>query len=293
MPETGSNHITAAVTNLIDETFDITQSESYHLSIQTHSDGLAFCIFNTIINKYIVLRHYSFSASGTDDIHTLCKDIFLNDDLLRLKYKSCSHLWISPRCTLMPEHLFDQANIAHYLSFNHGWNANESVLKNYIVTAKLYNIFSYPKNMISLLQSWQPSVTFYHHASPFIDSTLTESLPSGKIHVAIYYYGGFLDIAIVKSKKLLFYNTFGINAPEDSIYYLAAVLNLFDLKLADTKLLYAGTLNNIPPQIEILRKYVDRIIESESFDSVIYSHYLTRQLRARFVHLFNLYRCVS
>ncbi len=291
MPETGNN-IADAVIDLIDETFDVSQSGSYHLSIETGLGGLSFCVFNTVINKYIVLRNYPLSATGGDAFISECRNIFENDNLLGLSYKSCSHLWISPRCTLVPEHLFDPANAAAYLNFNHGWKADEQVQHNYLRQAKLYNVFSCPKALIAFLQRYQPAMMFFHHATPFISSVADESLLSAKQRIAVYCYSDYMDIAVMKGKTLLFYNTFYISAPEDTIYYLAGVQNLFGVDLVSTKLFYAGSLKDIPPQVEIAGKYVDRMIECEPSGVVTYSHYMTEQLRRRFVHLFNLYGCV-
>lgn len=294
MQETGNNHIIyEAATNLIDETFDVSQSESYHLSIQTGPEGLSFCIFNVVIGKYVVLRHYPFVFGNTDALTDICKNIFENDDLLSLKYKSSCHLRISPRCTLVPAKLHNPEDNEAVFRFNHGWKAGENIRQNHIQVAGLYNIFPYPKNLISLLQQYQPAIVFSHHATPFIDSIVAESFSSAKMNVALYSYSDFIDIIIAKAKKILFYNTFEINTPEDTVYYLAGVLNLFDTKLASVKLQYAGNIDNMPANIKIADKYVARIAECEALDTVTYSHYITRRLRTHFIHLFNLYKCVS
>ncbi|MDR0349914.1 MAG: DUF3822 family protein [Tannerella sp.] len=293
MQETGNNHIACeATTNLIDETFDVSQSESYHLSIQTGTEGLSFCIFNVVIGKYVVLRHYPFSFENTDILSDVCRSIFENDDLLSLKYKSCRHLWISPRCTLMPVGLYDANDIETIFRFNHGWEAGESIRQNQITSVGLYNIFSCPGNLISLIQQYQPAITFFHHATSFIDTMAAESLSSARLNIAMFYYSGFIDIIIAKTKKILFYNTFEINSPEDTVYYLAGVLNLFDTKISSVKLQYAGNADEMPANIRIVNKYVARVVEREAPDTVTYSHYMTKQLRIRFSHLFNLYKCV-
>ncbi len=294
MPETGNKITAKASIDLIDETFDISQSESYRLSVQTGPEGLSFCIFNTIINKYIVLRHYPVSGAGNDVITAdFCERIFADDDLLGLKYKNCEYLQISPRCTLVPEHLFDPTHASAYLNFNHGWKAGEHVLHNYVRSAKAYNIFSCPEELMNMIRRYQPGIVFYHHAAPFIDTVVAESTVLGKPRVAVCYYSDYMDITMVKDKKLLLYNTFCVNVPEDSVYYLAGVLNMFDMALASVKLFYAGNIKEAPTYLEFVQKYVDRIVECEPTNTVTYSHYITAALRARFIHLFNLYGCVS
>ena len=294
MPELVNNTATDASLNLIDETFDISQAGSYHLSIQSGEDGLSLCVLNTVINKYIVLRNYPFRSFGKDETAlSAYRRIFDNDDILRLRYKSCSHVWVSPRCTLFPGHLFDPENSSACLNFNHGRKAGESTLYNHLHVVQLYNIFSQPDDLGALLKQYQPDITLCHHATLFVNWMISRSYATSRPLVAIYYYGNYADIMVIRDRKLLFYNTFYINNPEDSIYYLTGILNLFDMQLASTAISYVGDLHNSPDNVEIIRKYALRIIECSPLDTATYSHYMTESLRKRFTHLFNLQGCAS
>ena len=290
MPEIGNNTLKADI-DLVDETFDISQSESYHLSIQTEPCRLSFCVFNTVINKYVVLRNYPLFITDPHILTGECKAIFENDHLLGLKYKSSSHLWISPRSTLVPGQLFDFGNVDSYLAFNHECVVDEQTLCHYVKSADLYAVFSCPETLISLFGSYHPNIRFFHQTAPIIESATGRS--SGQRKMAVFFYSSYLDIVVTENKNLLFYNTFRINAPEDSAYYLAGVANMFEINLLSTKLLYAGNTKQMPPEIAILKNYVDRIIEFEPPNAVTYSHYIQEPLRKSFINLFNLYGCES
>ena len=292
MSEIGNKAVNTSI-DLIDETFDVSQSESYRLLVQTGADGLSFCIFNTVLDKFIVLRHYQFSAANGEVLTDTCRNILAEDDLLGLKYKNCGILYVSPRCTLVPEPLFDSDHIAEYLNFNHGRDADECVLHNHIRSAKAVNVFSYPKNLTNLFRQYQPGADFYHHATPFLNRVVDKSATSGQLQVTVYCYADYMDIAAAKNGKLLLYNTFNANTAEDSVYYLTGVLNMFDLFPSSAKVFYAGDLKDASPRAEFIRKYVERLVELESIGEVTYSHYITDRIRARFVHLFNLHGCVS
>jgi hypothetical protein len=291
MPEIGNKTAKADI-NLIDETFDISQAESYHLSIQNKPGRLSFCILNTVINKYIVLRNYPISAEP-GALSDECSAIFESDDLLGLSYKSSSHLCISPRCTLVPEHLFDPDGADACLEFNHGAMPGELTMQNYIKPAGVYNIFPCPEALAGLVRMYRHNIKFFHQATPFIASVVTGMPSPARRGMAVYFYSHYLDIAVVENKKLLFYNTFPINAPADSVYYLAGVSNLFDIDLLSTKLMYAGDFKHIPPEAAILKGHVDRIIECEPSKAFTYSHYIMEPFRRNFINLFNLYGCES
>ena len=292
MPEIGNNTLKADI-DLVDETFDISQSESYHLSIQTEPAGkLSFCVFNTVISKYVVLRNYPLSSADPHSFIGDCKTIFENDHLLGLKYKSSYHLWVSPRCTLVPGSLFDVEAKDSYLSFNHERVFGEQTLYHYVKPADLYAVFSCPETLTSLFSSFQPNVRFFHQTAPFI-GYLIDGTSSGQHKMATYFYSHYLDVAVTENKKLLFYNTFRINTPEDSIFYLAGVANMFHINLLSTKLLYVGNTKQLPSEAATLRNYVERIVEFEPPNAVTYSHYIQESLRKSFINLFNLFGCES
>ena len=292
MPEIG-NKIAQADINLIDETFDNSQSAGYHLSIQTERDRLSFCVINTVSNKYIVLRSYSLISAGSGTLVGACRPAFENDELLRLNYKSCSHLWVSPRYTFVPEHLFIPGEAEAYLTFNHGDLMGEQTLYHHSRAANACHVFSCPEGLTILLRTYHPHIHFFHHSKPFIESVIAGIPRSDRTDVAICFYSCWLDIVVVKNKKMLFYNSFQIKAPADSVYYLAGVSNMFGIELSSARMMYAGNLKQMPPEIAILKDYVGQMVECEPPDAVTYSHYITDSFRSNFINLINSYGCES
>jgi len=207
MPEIGNNTVNADI-NLVDETFDVSQSESYHLSIQIEPGRLSFCVFNTVINKYVVLRNYPLHIADQQALVDECEIIFEYDHLLGLKYKSSSLLWVSPRSTLVPGQLFDAANVDSYLAFNHKGAVGEQTLYQYVKAADFYTVFPCPETLISLLRKCQPNIRVFHQTVPFIESVIDRAPSSGRCRVAAFFYSPYLDFVIAENKKLLFYNTF-------------------------------------------------------------------------------------
>ena len=295
MPEIG-NKIANADIDLIDETFSVTQSGSYHLSIQIEPDRLSFAVYNTVINKYIVLRSYPlFDVDPLQDDHassaSAYRPFFENDKLFRLSYKSSSLLWVSPRSTLVPDHLFDPAQAAVYMAFNHGVFAGEHILYRYIWGANSYCVFSCPEELTSLARMRQPRIHFFHQLTPFIEAATSNTPSEGKADMTVFFYSRWLDVVILKKDKLLFYNSYKINAPADSVYYLAGLSNLFDIDLKSVTIKYAGNLQQAPPEIAILTGFVDCLEECEQPKAFTYSQRITDPLRKNFINLFNLYRC--
>jgi len=279
-----------ADTELVDETFDSSQSESYHLSIQTEADRVSYGVINTVLKKYIVLRSYPLQKLRNDDINAAAiRSVFDSDELLRLNYKSCCHLLVSPRYTFVPEHLFVPAEAGAYLRFNLGEAADEQALYHISRALRAYHVFSCPEGLMTLLRTHQPRASFFHHSKPFVES-VASNVQTG---IAVYFHSKWMDVLVVKNKKFLFYNSFQINAPADSVYYLASAASMFDLPLSTTKLLYAGNIKQMPPEAAILKNYAGQMSGCEPLGAVTYSHYITEPFRRSFVNLINSYGCES
>ena len=283
-------NVAQADVDLVDETFDCSQSESYHLSIQSEPDRLSFCVVNTVLNKCIVLRSYRLPtlASRPKSLGSV-RSVFDSDEMLRLKYKSSCCLSVSPRYTFVPEHLFAPTDADEYLTFNLGATTGEQAHYHLSRAAKAYHVFSCPEDLTALLRTHHPSINFFHHSKPFLESVLSD-VQTG---IAVCFYSKWMDILAVKNKKMLFYNSFQINAPADSVYYLAGAANMFDFQLSSLRLTYAGNVKQMPPEISILKNYVGQIVGCEPLNAVTYSHYITETFRRNFINLINSYGCES
>jgi len=284
MPEIGNKMLKADI-DLIDETFDISQSENYYLSVLISQDELSFCVCNSIINKYVFLRNYP--ISNKNNPLSEYQSIFERDDILGLRYKSCKNMLVSPRFTLVPDYLFDDDSKELYMTFNHGEATDNQTLQNHVKSTSLYNVFSYPNDLTDLLNTYQPNIKLFHHATTFLNTIVSRYSTA----LAVRFYSGYLDIVFIENGKLLFYNTFLIDAPEDAVYYLLVVSNLFDIDLKTQKLIYAGNYEQMPTEIAILNNYVESIVECEPSKTVYYSYHISEIFRKRFINLFNLYEC--
>jgi hypothetical protein len=214
-----------------------------------------------------------------------CKTIFERDDLLGLRYNNSRLLWVSPRSTLVPQQLFDADGVDLYLTFNHGKVAGEQTMYNHIGAANLYNVFSCPAQLADILKLYQPNINFFHHATPIIELSVDKT---DSANIFTYFYSGNLDIIVIDGGKMLFYNTFKISAPEDSLYYFTLVFNSINVA---TNLVYVGNCKKMPFEMSLLKFYVNDLTDFEPPSNVAYSDCITKPISKDFVNLFNLHRC--
>ncbi|GHT78901.1 hypothetical protein FACS189464_3100 [Bacteroidia bacterium] len=272
--------------NLIDETFDVSQSVNYSLCLQIASKGISYCVLDTFTGKYIVLRHYP--CEPDCDFITFCSKVFGEDELLRLRYRHSRFLQVSERSTLTPELLFADKEAENILNFNHGKREDEVTLFQYLPSAQAYSIFSVPTSLHSLLKKYQPGIQGFHHSQPLIEWSIEKNKA-----VSFYIYNGNMDVVLLRNGRFFFYNSYHLLAPADAVYFLAGTLRAFDININATDIAYVGTFTDVSDCIELIKPFCSRMTEIEPSNARIYHYSINETLRKQFIHLFNLHECVS
>ncbi|MDR0714226.1 MAG: DUF3822 family protein [Bacteroidales bacterium] len=286
MPETGNNPDFPFI-DLVDETFDVSRSTVFVLSVQIGGEGLSYCLFDTVVNKFVVLRHYPLDRQ--EDIIALCGKVFESDEWLKFRYRQSRVMWVSPRSTMVPEDLLDERCAEQILNFNHDSPSHEEqTFVRHLPSQKLYHLFSVPVSLVRLLSACQPDIRWLHHAQLTIEGIAAKKTP-----VSLFFYRGYMDTALFRNKQFLFYNSFPVNSPVDAFYFLAGVEERFNMPLIATEVACSGTADNIPSYLEYFKSHSLRVTECESGRNHIYSHYITESLQRRFAYLFHLHECVS
>jgi len=274
--------------NLVDETFDKNQSHHYNLSIQYGLNGLSFCLFDVIKNKFIAFRHYASLESKLEALQSILEQ----DDLLSLTYKETFLLHDAGQSTLVPSTFFDETKAGEYYKFNLGEDKSSEIHFNKLPESQLVNIFSYPRSTIFSFKKAFPALTIYHRSSPFIENLIEESSrwPRTKCYISIHQ--GILDIGLAHLKKLEFYNSFTYQEKSDIAYYILNVLEQFKLSSTLTEIHLSTDLDKHEEIFEYLSNFLMHIKFIKPSDKFTYSYIFDEFQLTRFANLFNLTLCV-
>ena len=278
--------------NLIDETFDRNQSHNYHLSIQTSSTGLSFCLLDTISKKYIALRHYPFKIiNSSQQFLNNVTEKFDTDDLLRLKFKSVSHMYVDNKNSLVPISYFEESKEQEYFKFNHSLEENFMVISNPLPHSVSVNIFAYPSGLHTKLNEVFPKIKLSHHSSAFIENLVIDSAKWTQPKCHIHINKTFLMIGIACNKKIEFYNTFTFKDNSDVVYYILSVLDQFRLSPIFTEVFLASGIGNHDEMFDFINNYLNMIKFIRPSDRFLYSYIFDELQLTRFSNLFNLALC--
>jgi len=275
---------------LFDETLDINSTEKYELAIQLSSSNIAFCILDSIRNKYILLR--SFEVED-DNYYTASKidEILRNDDFMNCKYKKTTVVVASEKSTLVPIQLYDPAKKDEYFRLNHSSENNAIILANKMTAPEAYTVFEVSDSVLDVVTSLHPNITPVHHLKPLLYHIFRVVRSYKDDYVHLHIEKDFFNLVIVNSKDLKFCNSFNYRNINDILYYVMNVLKSFEIS-QETTIHLSGLVERYDDLTSVFSGYIRELKFSQPSGNFSFSYVFNEQVLHRYINLFNLPNCV-
>jgi hypothetical protein len=277
--------------DLIDRSLDRESTQKYHLSIQAELNGLSFCILDIEERKYLGLRNCGFgNIFSIEEYLDRLAEVFKNDELLNLKYKSVSFIYLTQKSTLIPQSYFDKSDLKTYFRFNQSINELDEINYNYLSEINAYNVFAIPNYIANEAIKWFGTMKLFHQATPFIKSIFEKDSDRVGDCVYVNINNRFIDIAVASKEQLYLYNTFQYQNETDLLYFVLYIYKQLNLDTQKNKLLISGEQSDNTKYYNALKRYIKSIKYLEPFDFG-FSGVLAQTDKHKFLNLFNLASC--
>jgi hypothetical protein len=244
---------------LFNDTFSISKTNTYHLSILLKPSGISYSIIDTLRRKCVAVKNANFEdLSGSDDYLNKIRDFLDKDTFLSKNYKSTDFVFSSRKSTIIPSELFDKKSLKSYFTFTHQLDEFEEIHFNRLNQVDAVNIFSIPSDLTTLMVNRFPELRFYHQASTFIDNTLHKSETTGYI-LGIMAYKTYFDVAVCNNGKLFLYNNFDFQNEADFVYHISNVYQQLKISDLKTNIFLSGDIDKDSPKYKLLIKYLRNV----------------------------------
>lgn len=281
--------------NLLDETLDINQTPSYHLSIQVSLNGLSYVILDLVRNKYVALRHYEI-PEGLEENAWLNKieEILREDEFLLKEFRSAYFMYSSARFTLIPSPLFRKEDLRMYFEFNQKIEEFDELHYNRLKLTDAYLVFPLPGELGNIITRHFPHVAFYHQGVPLIEHFLSApGKKSSETRVSLHVHRELFDLVVHSGKKLSFFNTFRYTHPNDLLFFVMYVIDQLKLDPAECELMLSGMISKASEHHNLLKKYIRNIRFDKPSEQYGYTYTFSDIPIHSFVNLLNLHACAS
>ena len=275
---------------LFDETLNLNSTEKYELAVQLSPTNIAFCILDTIRNKYILLR--SFEAED-DNYYTASKigEIMQNDDFLNCKYKKTTIVAVAEKSTLVPIQFYDPEKKDDYFRHNHSLENNAVIIANKIALPEAYTVFEVSNSVHDAVASRYPNIIPVHHLKPLLNHVYRTGRSFKDDYIHLHVEKDFFNLIIVNSYDLKFCNSFNYRNINDILYYVMNVLKSFEIN-RETAIHLSGLMERYDDLTSAFSTYIRRLKFSQPSGNFTFSYVFNESVLHRYINLFNLPNCV-
>ena len=239
---------------------NITSKKYKKLSIQVSLTGFSFCCFDTLNNTITSFNEVQFDpAHKGDKIEQLYLENFKKYFELKDSYDEIMVIHNNNLSTFVPAALFDENFMGSYLQYNTKVFETDFFTYDQISNYQMNSVYIPYVNINNFLIDTIGSFDYKHANSILIEKILDASKNNDEKKMIVNFNKGHFEIIVVQNQKLLLFNSFEYETPEDFLYYLLFTAEQLSLNPESFQLELLGTIEKNDPFYNIAYKYIRNI----------------------------------
>ena len=237
---------TGKANNIQADTFNINNSEQYHLSVQIGLTHLTYCI----INKTTKNVEYFNNIYSDNHIETINKD-----DILKINFASSSVSFSNFPCVLVPNEFYKEEESKEILAVMH--DLHEIIKSDLLAEINANLIYTVPNEIYDIVYTFFPDSEQKAQQTILIEQF--NKIKNTKDSAYLYLENNILNITAFKKEQLIFNNSFNFRTKEDLLYF--TLFTFEQLKLDPEKVVTKiyGEINKEDANYQILYEYIRNI----------------------------------
>jgi hypothetical protein len=276
--------------NFVDQSFDIKLASEYHLSIQVGLDGFSFCVLDILRSKYIVFRHIPLIVGKLQFLARKIETIFDQEENLNASFQSVTVNYSTNKATLIPKEYQNAIYFNQIAALTNEISRSEEVCADNIPGFNYQLVYSYPKDLMTLLNRKYTDFKFRHKSVPFLASAL-EQRNEKKNSLLINFEKKYIRMVVIKGMQISLYNSFYYKNELDFLYYTLNICQNLQIDPELDEILISGYVADDSGYIRQLKKYqsnVQFLTPSEGFS---YGNIFEKAQKHQFISLLKSYTC--
>ncbi len=211
------------------------------LSIQVSLNGLSFCVLDTLNHTILAAEQVTFTPALT--LHALLKELkslLHRNDIVEQHFSEVTVIHKNKLFSLVPQPLFDENELPHYLKFNARLMVNDHIAYEEIPHQDIINVYVPYTNVNNYIFDCFGEFEYKHSGTILITALLQQNRTTLAPVCYVQIATGVMEMGVLSDKKLLFYNQFEYNTPEDFLFYLLFSLEQAQVDLTKVQLHLSG-----------------------------------------------------
>lgn len=266
---------------------NITEKVYKKLSIQVSLDGLSFCCFDTLNNTVSSFKEVYFeNLNKNSKIEDLFADAFQNYPELKDSYDTILVIHNNNLSTFVPKPLFDENFLGSYLQYNIKVFETDFFAFDEITNYQMNAVYIPYVNINNFFIDQFGAFDYKHASSILVNKLLITSKNKDEKKMFVHINTGHFEIIVVQNQKLLLFNSFDYNTPEDFIYYLLFTAEQLNLNPENFSLEIIGSIDTESDYFKIAYKYI-RNVSLIDVEDLRWNNYFSKAENRKHFILFN------
>lgn len=191
------------------------------LSIHVHVSGFSFFTHNKKTKKASSLVRKSFTRhTPIEKLHEEILSVLKSKHLLNTSFCEVRCSIENNLVSLVPKPLFEENALHEYVQKDIALEANDFITYDIIPNVDWVPVYVPFVNVNNMLVDTFGSFKYYHAVSVWLRALYSHNKADGTLVWSLYKENSHVHVALLRNKKLQFYNCFEATNPKDLAYYV-------------------------------------------------------------------------
>lgn len=238
----------------------ITEKKYKKLSLQVSLTGLSFCVFDTLNQVVLSVKEIHFDTfHKATKIEELFADAFRENTELKDSYDEILVIHNNNLSTFVPEPLFDEHFLGSYLQYNTKVFETDFFTFDEIQNYQMNTVYIPYVNINNFFIDQFGSFDYKHANSILVTKLLDASKNNDHKKMIVNMNHGHFEIVVIQNQKLLLFNSFDYQTPEDFLYYILFTAEQLNMNPENFKLELLGTIAEDDAFYQLAYKYIRNV----------------------------------
>jgi len=272
----------------------LSDSASFHLSIQVSLDGFSFALLNVKDQKYTAIQFYDIQeCHNYSELAEKIEQIIAQQELLQQHYSTVAICICNSINSLTPKDLYKKNYGKELLGFNQILLQNEEESNDWLKSIDCFNSYVTAKELKRCFDKYYPNHTWKHQSTVFIESVMQHYKLNEETTIYISVQNAYFQLIVLEGRKLKFYNGYDYRSGEDMIYYILFACEQLNLNPDQTPIVIAGEIEINSEAYKFIHRYIRNISFTNRNPNYTYSFVFDQIPSHYFYQLLNLHLCAS
>ncbi len=227
------------------------------LYLQVSLQNFSYCIKNQVNNQIIQFK--SFPLDPYKTVEQQLDFFFDKEEDLQNGFEDVLILHNNNLNTFVPTALFDASALGSYLQYNTKVFPTDYFDYDSISSSQMENIYVPYVAFNNYLLDKFGGFDFQHIHTNLVQHFISKSINNGTkeffVHIGLNHF----EIVIIENKKLIFFNSYEYQTPEDFIYYILFVFEQLKLNPQEQIIQLVGKIDKESELYQIVYKFIRNV----------------------------------